>query len=118
MKTNLETITELIDGKTVVGSGDNSMDIISVFSTDLMSDVLRCSARGSLLVTALNQPQVIRTAEIADIPAVVIVHNKKIDREMIDLAEKKNIAIISTHLPMFTVCGILYTEGPKSCQED
>lgn len=110
-------IAELVDGRIIVNSSD-SMDIAFVCSTDLMSDVLRFATKGALLVTALNQAQVIRTAEISDIPAVLMVLGKKMEREMIELAREKNIALMVTHLPAFTVCGILYSGGMRSCLED
>lgn len=114
---DIAKISELVGGKIVSGGGDTSPDIRSVCSTDLMSDVLRFASKGSLLVTALNQTQVIRTAEIADIPAVIMSMGKNIEKEMTQLAEEKNIALISTDLPTFTACGILYAEGLKGCQE-
>lgn len=110
-------IAELLGGDVVFGGGGKTIDIRSVCSTDLMSDVLRFASRGSLLVTALNQAQAIRTAEIADIPAIIMVMGKKIEKDVTDLAEEKNIALISTELPTFTTCGILYSEGLKSCLE-
>ena len=114
----LSGIAEMIDGQMIVNSTNDSVDIVSVCSTDLMSDVLRFATKGALLVTALNQSQVIRTAEISDIPAVVLVLGKKMEREMIELAREKNIALLVTHLPAFTVCGMLYAGGLRSCLED
>lgn len=113
----ISRIAELVDGRVLVDNSDDSVDVKQACSTDLMSDVLRFATKGALLITALNQSQAIRTAEIADIPAVLMVH-KKIDKEIIELAQKKNIALISTHLPMFTVCGILYEGGLRSCLEE
>jgi predicted transcriptional regulator len=114
----LNDIAELIDGQMIVNSPNDSVDIVSVCSTDLMSDVLRFATKGALLVTALNQSQVIRTAEISDIPAVLMVLGKKMEREMIELAREKNIALMVTHLPAFTVCGMLYAGGLRSCLEN
>ncbi len=111
----LGKVVELLGGTVVVSKKDGAFDITAVCTTDMMSDVLRFARRGELLVTSLNQPQVIRTAEIADIPVVVVVLGKKIGKEMIDLAEKMSITLLSTSLPMFTVCGMLYAKGLKSC---
>lgn len=110
----LRRIVELVEGTVVVNSADSGLSVTSVVSTDLMSDVLRYAARGALLITGLNQAQVIRSAEIADIPAVLVTLDKRIEREMITLAREKRITLISTPLPMFTVCGILYGQGLQS----
>lgn len=114
----ISRIAELVDGRVLVDNRNDLVDIKQACSTDLMSDVLRFATKGALLITALNQSQAIRTAEIADIAAVLMVLDKKIDKEIIELAQKKNIALISTHLPMFTVCGILYGGGLRSCLEE
>ncbi|MEW5746084.1 MAG: DRTGG domain-containing protein [Nitrospirota bacterium] len=116
----LQRIVELVEGKIVVSgrsSPGSGVSVTSVYSTDLMSDVLHYAIRGSLLITGLNQSQVIRSAEIADIPAVLVTQDKRIDREMAELARAKDITIISTRLPMFTVCGILYEQGLRSSRE-
>ncbi|BCB97281.1 hypothetical protein JZK55_22030 [Dissulfurispira thermophila] len=114
----LKDIAGLIDGEIIVKGKADSIDIVSVCSSDLMSDVLRFAAKGALLVTALNQTQVIRTAEIADIAAVLMVLGKKMEKDMIELAKEKNIALMVTHLPAFTVCGMLYVGGLRSCLEE
>ncbi|WP_333655445.1 hypothetical protein [Dissulfurispira sp.] len=44
----LDDIAELIDGQIIVNSADGSMDIVSVCSTDLMSDVLRFATKGGI----------------------------------------------------------------------
>ena len=114
----LVKVVELLGAKVIVSRRDESFDITAVCTTDMMSDVLHFAKRGELLVTSLNQPQVIRTAEIADIPVVVVVLGKKIEREMIEMAERMNITLLSTVLPMFTACGLLYANGLKSCVND
>jgi predicted transcriptional regulator len=111
----LGKIVELVGGKIITSSRDASFDIQRICTTDMMSDVLRFARRGELLITSLNQPQVVRTAEIADIPVVMVVLGKKIEKEMIEMAEKMNITLISTGLPMFTACGMLYSMGLRSC---
>ena len=45
-------------------------------ASDLMSDVLRYDVAQGLLVTGLANPQVVRTAEMADISAILLVRGK------------------------------------------
>ncbi len=111
----MSKVVELVYGRVVVGKKESSFDIQAVCTTDMMSDVLHFAKKGELLVTSLNQPQVIRTVEIADIPVVIVVLGKRIEKDMKELAEQKNVTLISTELPMFTVCGLLYSHGLRSC---
>ena len=53
-----------------------------------MSDVLAFAKAGSILLTGLTNDQVIRTADILDIAAIVLVRGKKANAETIGLAKE------------------------------
>lgn len=114
----LSKIIDLINGSIVVDCNVASINITSVCSADLLSNVLRHGKSGALLVTCLNQPQAIRSAELADIPVVLLALGAIPDDDMIALAEEKKIVLLTTGLPMYTTCGILYGAGLRSCVED
>ncbi|MFN3699378.1 MAG: hypothetical protein ACK4SU_04170, partial [Dictyoglomus sp.] len=69
-------LAKLIDGKVL--SGEEYIDKVDIkkgFAADLMSDVLAMVAsneRDVVLITGVTNPQIIRTAEILDIPMIVI----------------------------------------------
>ncbi|MBF0506120.1 MAG: hypothetical protein HQL09_04730 [Nitrospirae bacterium] len=114
----LSKIIDLVNGTIVVDGGVAAIDITSVCSADLLSNVLRHGKKGALLVTCLNQPHVIRSAELADIPAVLLALGAIPVKDMVALAEEKKIVLLTTSLPMYTTCGILYGAGLRSCVED
>ena len=91
-----------------------SVDIDRAYCADLMSDVLAFSITNSLLITGLTNAQVIRTAEVADIKAILFVQNKRPDVETIALAEGKKIPLLVTDVSMFDACGKLYEKGLRS----
>lgn len=111
-------IIELVNASIVVGNNTESVEITSVCSADLLSNVLRYGKNGALLVTCLNQPQVIRSAEIADIPAVLLALGAVPGKDMISLAVDTGIVLLTTGLPMYTTCGILYGAGLRSCVDE
>ena len=82
---------------------------------DLMSDVLAYCKPRALLLTGLTHPQVVRTAEMADIAAIVFVRGKKPPQETISLAEEKNIPLVTSPYTMFELCGRLYMNNLASC---
>ncbi|QEK12322.1 hypothetical protein FQB35_07985 [Crassaminicella thermophila] len=97
-------------------TGEHLLDDIKVeaaFGCDLMSDVLAFINGKTLLLTGLINPQVIRTAEMVDINVIVFVRGKKPDKEVIELAKKNNIILLSTNHILYTACGILYNNGLK-----
>ncbi|HIJ60948.1 MAG TPA: hypothetical protein HPP56_10130 [Nitrospirae bacterium] len=113
----LSEIIEIVSAIVINEGKGTSIEIVSVCGTDMMSDALRYAIKDAMLITSLNQPQVIRTAEIVDIPAVLVVLGKPIPYDMANLAKEKNIALISTKYSLFTSCGILYQHGIRSCLE-
>ena len=76
-----------------------------------MSDALAFGDNKGLLLTGLNNPQCIRTAEMMDIHCVVIVRGKEPDPSLISLANEKEIVLMKTDCSMFTACGLLYQAG-------
>jgi len=113
----LEKIKEILKAEVIAGAEELQMEIKMGCGCDLMSDVLAFIKPSSLLLTGLTNPQVIRTAEMADIKAVCFVRGKKPDRETVELAKSKNIPLLLTDLPMFEACGKLYKEGLVGCSE-
>jgi len=112
----LGKVIEILEAEVVVDTGNREMEIRSICSSDLMSDLLHFSSRPkSLLITGLNNTQVIRTAEIADIKGIVFVLDKRPDRETVHMAREKGIPLMVTRLSRFTACGRLYAAGLGSC---
>jgi len=81
---------------------------------DLMSDVLAAIQPDAVLLTGLCNPQVVRTAVMADVRAIVLVRGKQPPKETIDLAVAEGIPLISTPFGMFEVCGRLHRAGLPS----
>lgn len=82
---------------------------------DLMSDVLAFTHAGTLLMTGLTNPQVVRTAEMAGIVAIVFVRGKLPPAETIALAKEKGIPLLASKYTMYETCGRLYQAGLPSC---
>ena len=80
-----------------------------------MSDVLSFVKSGSLLLTGLTNPQVVRTAEVADVAAIVFVRGKRPPPETIELAKEKGIPLVAAPYTLFEMCGRLYKHGMASC---
>ena len=104
-------IKNLLDAEILSGGPLLEKEVHSACGSDMMSDVLAFVKDQSVLITGLCNPQVIRTAEMMDIVCLVFVRGKKPDEHMLQLAREREIAVISTPLPMFSACGILYTAG-------
>ena len=82
------------------------------FASDLMSDVLTLKDT-PMLVTGLCNIQTIRTCDMASLDIIVVVRNKKVTDDMIELAEDDDMVILSCPYSMFKACGLLYDAGIK-----
>ena len=63
------------------------IDIQTAYASDLMSDVLAFCAPGSMLLTGLTNIQIVRTAQMLDLPVIVFVRGKTPLEDTIRLAE-------------------------------
>lgn len=112
----IKEIVELIDGNILMGKENLSENIDNAFSSDLMSDVLAHVGENAVLLTGLNNQQVIRTAEMLDLKAIVFVRGKIPAADLLELARENEIAIISTRHTLYTASGILFGKGLAGIQ--
>lgn len=112
----LQDVLDVTDARPISPKPDMSCEVCSGFASDLMSDVLCYDVTRGLLITGLTNPQIIRTAEMADIAAILVVRGKIPPPETIDLAKQIGIPIIGTDLIAFEACGRLYAAGLPACQ--
>ncbi len=104
-------VKELLRADSYTECDLSNCEVKAACGADLLSDVLAFTKEQVLLLTGLVHPQVIRTAEMLDLAGIVFVRGKVPSPEMIELAEKKEIPILSTSYPMFKSCGLLYASG-------
>ncbi len=108
----LGVIKDLLKAKVLTRACDFDMHIQFVKASDLMSDVLTMSCSGAVLLTGLTNLHTIRTAQIADISAVIFVRGKQPTKEMVDLANHSKVPLLVTQLSMYEACGLLYANVP------
>lgn len=107
----LEEVKRILNCEVICGGDSMNTEIKYACGSDLMSDVLAYFMPGSLLLTGLTNIQSVRTAEIAEVKAIVYVRGKKPDKDAVDLAIKLNIPLLSTKCMMYEACGLLYSHG-------
>ncbi len=107
----LREVKNLLNAKLWIGEEQLSSEVYTACGCDLMSDVLAFAKEKVLLLTGLVNLQVIRTAEMLDIKAIVFVRGKSPSEDMVKLAKEKGMAIFSTEEPLYIACGKLYEAG-------
>jgi predicted transcriptional regulator len=107
-------LSEIVDAlEATVLTGDHHFDkeITTCGASDLMSDILAGLSEGSILLTGLTTVQVIRTAMVAGVGAVVFVRGKKPPQDVIDLAGEHDLPLICSPYSMFVSCGRLHARS-------
>ena len=113
----LKEVQEILDAEVFVGNDQLGMEVYTAFGADLMSDVLAFAKAGSLLLTGLTNPQIVRTSDVLDIAAVIIVRGKRPLPETVRLAEEMKIPILGTRYILFETAGRLFAKGIVGCVE-
>ena len=104
-------IIDLLECEAIAGKDHLDNEVKTACGSDMMSDVLAFAKTQCVLLTGLCNPQVIRTAEMMDIVAIIFVRGKKPDETMIEMADELGLPILTTYHRMFSSCGLLYENG-------
>ncbi len=103
---------EVLSGKELLDT-----EVYSACGSDMMSDVLAFVKEQGLLITGLVNPQVVRTAEMMDMRAILFVRSKKPTPEILELANQCEIVVMASPLRMFEACGLIYESGLKGTEK-
>jgi predicted transcriptional regulator len=100
----LRDIQALLGGRLLTAGTIPDAECPRIFASDLMSDVLAFMDSGSILITGLVNPHVVRTASLVDASAIVIVQGKRPDLGTVAEADRNHLPIIATECSMFETC--------------
>ena len=109
----LRDIKELLDARVLGEFSDLEREYTIGGAADLMSDVLAFVSDDCVLLTGLTNEQVVRTAEMVDVGALIFVRGKVPSPEVCRLADERRITLLSTNLTMFVSAGKLFGAGIK-----
>lgn len=108
---NLHEIKEVLNAQVLCGEDGLDREVKSACASDFMSDVLAYVKDQGLLLTGMVNPQVVRTAEMMDMKCIVFVRGKVPDQGILDLAQERDIVVMTSNIRMFIACGLLYSRG-------
>jgi len=107
----LSEIKEILKADVIVGEQHLDKTVAAGGGADMMEDVLSAVADGGVLLTGLTTDQVLRTAKITGLAAIVIVRGKRPDNSLLDLARTYDLPVLQTEFSLFVACGRLYMNG-------
>jgi len=86
-------------------------DVDGVFISDMVSDIVAGAQPGNLLVTVQTHKNLIATANLVDVSAIVFVRGKQPAQDVIDLAERAKISLFTTDLDAWKLALRLHELG-------
>jgi hypothetical protein len=102
----LKEIAERIEAR--VMSAETDREIRDAYAGDRISDLIERATPHTLLVTNIANTQLIRVAELMEVPAICLVNGTEPAAELLEAAGKNGTGIIVSTSGLFETCGRLY----------
>ncbi len=112
----LRDVQRILHAEVLWGEDLLDREVVAGFGCDLISDSLFFATSGTLLLTGLTHPQVVRAAELMEFCGVVFVRGKRPVDSVIELARERGIPLLLTGYLLFDSCGLLYEAGLRGCR--
>ena len=109
----LAEVRDVLECEVLTSEEDLAIEVETVVASDGMSEILAFARPGALMITGLTNVQSVRTADIANVRAIVYIRGKRPNENALSLARECHIPVLATGLGMFDVCGILRERGLK-----
>ncbi len=99
-KLGLKPLTELHDA-----------EVQGAFVSDMVSDVMAGAKPGSLWITTQTHKNIVAAANLVDIAAVVVTSGRAVADEVVEMANRADLTILTTDLDTYGLVGRLHEAG-------
>ena len=112
----LRDVVTLLQGKVLTGTELLDKQVETCFGSDMMSQVLARTKPNTLLCTGLTNMQVIRTADMTELSAIIFVGGKTPCQDIIEAAQADGLPLLATAINLQEACGLLCQAGLLECK--
>jgi redox-sensing transcriptional repressor len=95
-------------GANVLTPGPEDAKITRIYAGDRVSDLLNEASSTTLLVTNLANLQMLRVAELMEVPGVCFVEGVEPDKGVVELASANHTMLMVSPAGVFETCGLIY----------
>ncbi len=110
-KMTLLEINSIIEGKILTKDPDLNLELVNAFSSDVISHIVTYASDKSILITAVYNPQILKTAEMKGVQCVILIGIYEPEPSLIALANSLGITLLRSTFSMYVTCGKLYSNG-------
>jgi redox-sensing transcriptional repressor len=104
----LGELAQRIGARVVTDGGRAQAEVTRVYAGDRVSDLLNEADEHTLLVSNLASAQLLRVAELMDVPGICFVNGHEPDAGMVQLAERNGTLLMVADEGVFETCGRIY----------
>jgi predicted transcriptional regulator len=107
----LSEIRDILKAEVLTGEDQLGKSIVAGGGADIMDAFLSAVAKDAVVLTGVTTEQVVQTAKIADVGAVVFVRGQKPKESVVAQAKAFGLPLLVTDFSMFVSIGKLYMNG-------
>lgn len=100
-------LAERVGARLLTPATDN-VEVVRVYASDRISDLLNEVTDGTLLVTNLSNSTLVRLIQLMDVASVCLLNGAEPEEPIIAAAQKHGAALMVSPLGMYETCGRLY----------
>jgi predicted transcriptional regulator len=105
----LAELSQKLDLKPLTDVQDKEVE--GAYVSDMVSDVMAGAKPGGLWITTQTHKNVVAAANLVDIAAVVVTSGRAVTDEVVEMANRADLTILSTDLDTYTLVGRLHEAG-------
>ncbi len=100
----VKELAKHIHARLYLGAKPEDLEVVRFHASDTMSDLIAHAAPGTLLVTSLNNNQLVRVAELMDVPGICLVAGSEPGADLLLRAHATGTAILVSMYDMEGTC--------------
>lgn len=108
---NVKDLTRLNQLRMINDQGNLNNKISGIFACDLLSHVMGHADEGNILITVLNNINVLGVASLLDLSCVIFSHNTEVNEDIISKANELKIPLFVTSKTTAEITIDLYQLG-------
>jgi redox-sensing transcriptional repressor len=107
-KMKLEDLAHNIGARVITPGRPGGTEIAKIYAGDRVSDLLNEASDQTLLVSNLASVQLLRVAELMDVPGICFVNDVEPDADVVELARQNGTLLLVSPAGVFETCGLIY----------
>jgi hypothetical protein len=104
----LEDLAENIGARVITPGRPGGTEVTRIYAGDRVSDLLNEASDKTLLVSNLASVQMMRVAELMDVPGICFVNGVEPEPEVVELAKTNGTLLLVSPAGVFETCGLIY----------